>query len=58
MYPDTQNLNLLGEASLAKFWNKLLFLCDQAVVMRDAKTYKIAQPANAQFQVLDFELLN
>jgi hypothetical protein len=35
MNPDTQKLNLLGGTSLAMFRNKLLFLFDQAVVMRD-----------------------
>ena len=33
MYPDKQKLKSLGRASLAKFWNQLLILSDQAVVI-------------------------
>jgi hypothetical protein len=38
MYPDTQKQKLLIGGSLAKFSNKLLFLSDQALVMRDAES--------------------
>jgi len=54
MYPDTQKLKPLEKASLAKFWNKLLYLSDKAVDMQDAKSWRIvnelvlAPPAKAQ----------